>query len=199
MCGVFLHSGFHPPVAAPDEEDRQAENREPDEQNRAVFLTEEHKSEQHLRRVAHPGNECVMDAVRDGGRRRVELRFVILDELEFDACEVHAVFEGLLLGFHLFDLATDAGDLFFDLEDVFDLSGALLEDGAQALFGFAGVLEARNQIGVLLGDFLAGLRLVFDAADGFEIGKSGGEFGSRDAQRGLKGAFSAVAAVSCAA
>jgi len=45
---------------------------------------------------------------------------------------------------------------------------------------------------VLLGDFLAGLRLVFDAADGFEIGKSGGEFGSRDAQRGLKGARSVL-------
>jgi hypothetical protein len=56
------------------------------------------------------------------------------------------VFQGLLLGLHLFNLAADAGDLLFNLENVFDPPCALGEDGAQALLGLAGVLQARNQV-----------------------------------------------------
>jgi hypothetical protein len=90
--------------------------------------------------------------------------------LEFDGGELDAVFEGPLLRFHAFNIATDARDPLLHLQDLDDVSGALLKDGAEALFGFAGVFQARNQVGVLPGDFFAGLRFVFDTAEGFQIG-----------------------------
>jgi hypothetical protein len=71
------------------------------------------------------------------------------------------------LGFHLLDFATDAGDFLFDFEDVADFAGALREDGLEALFSFAGIFQARDEIGVLLGDFFAVLRFEFDAAERF--------------------------------
>ena len=66
--------------------------------------------------------------------------------------------EIFLFGFHLFDFAADAGDFLFDCEDIADFSGALNEDGLEALLGFAGIFEASDEIGMLLGDFFAVLR-----------------------------------------
>jgi hypothetical protein len=63
--------------------------------------------------------------------------------------------------------ATDAGDFLLDFEDVADFAGALRKDGLEALFGFAGIFQARDEIGVLLRDFFAVLRFEFNAAEGF--------------------------------
>jgi len=79
------------------------------------------------------------------------------------------VFESLQLGFHAFYLATHAGDLLFYLENLFNLSGALLKDGAEALFGITSSLQALHQVGVLLGNLFTGLRFVFHAAQRLEV------------------------------
>jgi hypothetical protein len=96
------------------------------------------------------------------------------------------VFERLLLGFHGFDFATYPGDFFFDLQDVFDLSSSTLEDVAEALFGFTGVLKASDEVRMLLGQFFAGLVFIEHATERFETGERRREFVSRNAKRGLE-------------
>jgi hypothetical protein len=75
-----------------------------------------------------------------------------------------------LVGLHGLDFATDAGDFLFDLEDVFNFSGALSKDIPEALFCLSRVLQARDKIGMLLGDFLAGLLFPLDASNCSEVG-----------------------------
>jgi hypothetical protein len=56
--------------------------------------------------------------------------------LQLNGGEVHVVFEGLLLRLHTFSIAADAR---YPFPDVHNVSGALLKDSADALFGIAGV------------------------------------------------------------
>lgn len=107
-----------------------------------------------------------MQSIAERGSGQTELGLGLLGELQVDGGEVDAMFEGLLLRLHGFDFAPDDCDFLLDGEDFFDLAGALLEDGAQAIFGFAGVFEAGGEVCVLLGDFFAGLGFIFNAAEG---------------------------------
>src|SRR5579859_6767753 len=93
--------------------------------------------------------------------------------------------EVFLLGFHLLDFAADASNFLLDFQDITDFAGALGEDGLQALFGFAGVFQTRDEIGVLLSDFLAVLVFVLDVAERFEFRKSCQKLRSWNAERGL--------------
>src|SRR5277367_5245447 len=94
--------------------------------------------------------------------------------------------EVFLFGFHLLDFAANPGDLLFNFEDVADLAGALGENGLEPLFGFAGVFEALDQVGVLLSDFFAALVFEFDAAEGLEFGERRGELRRGHTERRLE-------------
>jgi len=82
--------------------------------------------------------------------------------------------------------AANARDLLFDFKNVFHLACARAENILKALLGFAGVLQAREKISVLLGDFFAVLRFRLDTAEGFEFSNCGGELRRRNPQGRLK-------------
>jgi hypothetical protein len=56
-------------VSTPYVEDWQAEDRQPDQEHRAILLKEQDDPEQRRRRVANASHKRVMDAVGNGGRR----------------------------------------------------------------------------------------------------------------------------------
>src|SRR5271170_7789540 len=102
------------------------------------------------------------------------------------------MFEGSPLRFHAFDFAADAGNLFLNLKNIFDAPGALLQNRAEAVFGFTIVFEASGQISVLLGDIFPGLRFTFDDSESPEVVDGGSEFGGRNTKGRLKIAGSAA-------
>ncbi len=71
----------------------------------------------------------------------------------------------MLLGFHLLDFATNAGDFLFDLEVVLHFAGAGAKNVLKALLGFAGVLEASDEVGMLLRNFFAAVGFVFNTTE----------------------------------
>jgi hypothetical protein len=77
------------------------------------------------------------------------------------------VLQILLLGFHLLDFAANARYLLFDFQHVLHLAGTGAQNILEALLGFAGVFQARDEIGVLLRDFFTVLGFDFDAAECF--------------------------------
>ena len=84
-------------------------------------------------------HERIIHACGNGSGWRVQLRFILFRELQLNGGEVYAVFEGFLLRLHAFNIAADADYPFLHLEDVHNVSGALLKHSAEALFGIAGV------------------------------------------------------------
>ena len=76
------------------------------------------------------------------------------------------------------------------MEHLDNVSGTLLKDGTEALFGFARVFQASDEVGVLLRDFFAGLRFVFGAAKGLKVSNSRKDFGRRNPEQSLDTAWS---------
>jgi len=99
---------------------------------------------------AKADDECVAKLHSNGGRGSGELGLVLFGKFQVDSGKADAMFQRLLLRFHLLDFAPNARDLFFDFEDVLHLAGARAENILEALLGFAGVFQPREKIGVLL-------------------------------------------------
>lgn len=175
-------------VAAPEEPHGNGKQESPEEEDGAEFGEEEKKGDKSVGNVSITVHESVVEPRGDGRGRRVQLGFVFFGDFEIHGREIHAMFEVLLFSFHLLDFAAHTSDFLFDFEDVADFSGALGEDGLETLLGFAGIFETGDEVGVLLGDFFAVLIFVFDVAERFEFGESGGELRRGDAERRFGGA-----------
>jgi hypothetical protein len=81
--------------------------------------------------------------------------------------------ESFLLRLHLLNFAADASDFLLDGQDVADLASALEENGLEALLGFAGILEASDEVGMLLKSLATRERETVRAIMGVEGSKPG--------------------------
>src|SRR5438876_462062 len=152
-----------PPPEAPG---RNPHEGEPEQEAGTRLREKKNQGPESLERIAKAVDTRVAELDQDRWRRRVELGFVFFGKFQVDGGEVDAMLERFLFGFHLLDFAPDAGDFLFDIKNIFYLAGARSKDVLEAKLRLAVILDASNEVCVLLRDFFAILRFAFDTAEG---------------------------------
>ena len=142
---------------------------QPEQEAGSGLREEKNQRQEALEGTAKSVDGGVAELHQNRRRGGVELGLVLFGELQVDGGELDAMLQRFLFGLYLLDFAAHAGEFLFDFQYIFDLTRTGTKNILKPPFGFAGIFQAREQVGVLLRNFFPVLRFIFEATERFRF------------------------------